>query len=257
MFYLYHIPGKKIGVTRNLKNRVEKMQGYQPGEYQVLFATTDVDQISDMEVELQKTFGYKVDMNLYKDVIKKEPMKLNVTEQTTTFPVPKSKLKGRLMDMLGYEWETSLGTFKLTQEAANWIEHNATVSMFDKGRSFIYNKAFYEAFISEEALDLANDSNHPTVFDLIREWADERGIYTNGDDKTQYVKLMEESGELAKAILKQDQPEIIDAIGDMVVVLTNLAHLCGLSIEDCIDSAYNEIKDRKGKMDNGTFVKEL
>ena len=50
--------------------------------------------------------------------------------------------------------------------------------------------------------------------------------------------------------------EIKDAIGDMVVVLTNLASLCGLVIEDCIDSAYNEIENRKGKMINGTFVKE-
>jgi NTP pyrophosphatase (non-canonical NTP hydrolase) len=66
---------------------------------------------------------------------------------------------------------------------------------------------------------------------------------------------MEEAGELGKAILKEDQEEFVDAIGDMVVVLTNLAHLGGVSIEECIDSAYNEIKNRKGKMSNGTFVK--
>ena len=62
-------------------------------------------------------------------------------------------------------------------------------------------------------------------------------------------------GELAKAILENDEPEIIDAIGDMVVVLTNLAHLNDVNIETCIASAYNEIKNRKGKMINGTFVK--
>lgn len=92
-------------------------------------------------------------------------------------------------------------------------------------------------------------------FSLIREWAEARGIYTNGDAKTQLIKLMEEVGELSKAVLKQDQHEIVDGIGDCVVVLTNLAELTGISIEHCIDSAYNEIKDRKGKMDNGTFVK--
>ena len=63
-------------------------------------------------------------------------------------------------------------------------------------------------------------------------------------------------GELAKATLEKDQDEIIDAIGDMVVVLTNLAHLNGLTIEQCIASAYNEISGRKGKMINGTFVKD-
>ena len=66
---------------------------------------------------------------------------------------------------------------------------------------------------------------------------------------------MEEAGELGRAILKDNQPEFVDAIGDMVVVLTNMAMLGGTSIETCIDAAYDEIKNRKGKMVNGTFVK--
>ena len=57
-------------------------------------------------------------------------------------------------------------------------------------------------------------------------------------------------------MLKNDKPEVIYAIGDMVVVLTNLAHLQGVTIEDCIDSAYNVISKRTGKMINGTFVKD-
>ena len=93
-------------------------------------------------------------------------------------------------------------------------------------------------------------------FQLIRDWAGERGLYTNGDTKTQFCKLMEEGGELGRAILKNDQEEFIDAIGDMVVVLTNLAHLGGTTIEECIDAAYNEIKTRTGVMSNGTFVKD-
>ena len=66
---------------------------------------------------------------------------------------------------------------------------------------------------------------------------------------------MEEAGELAEALLKNDKPEVIDAIGDMVVVLTNLAKLEKLDIEDCIDNAYTSISKRTGKMMNGTFVK--
>ena len=96
-----------------------------------------------------------------------------------------------------------------------------------------------------------------TVFDNIRTWASERGLYEKGNDITQYVKLQEEAGELAQAILKNDQPEVIDAIGDIVVVLTNLAELRGVKIEDCIQTAYNVIANRNGKMINGTFVKEL
>jgi len=99
-------------------------------------------------------------------------------------------------------------------------------------------------------------AENPNTYDLIRQWADERGIYRNGDSKTQYIKLQEESGELARAILKNNKPELIDAIGDMVVVLTNLAALEGLKIEDCITSAYDVIKSRQGSMVNGTFVKQ-
>ena len=95
----------------------------------------------------------------------------------------------------------------------------------------------------------------PSQFDLIREWASKRGLYENGDPKTQALKLVEEVGETCRAILKEDRAEAIDGIGDCVVVLTNLAELLEMRIEDCIREAYNEIKDRKGKMANGTYVK--
>jgi NTP pyrophosphatase (non-canonical NTP hydrolase) len=93
-------------------------------------------------------------------------------------------------------------------------------------------------------------------FDLIRKWASDRGLYSKGNPITQYVKLQEECGELAQALLKNNENEIVDAIGDIVVVLTNLAYQKGYFIEDCIDIAYKEIKDRKGKMENGTFKKD-
>jgi len=95
-----------------------------------------------------------------------------------------------------------------------------------------------------------------TQFDLIRDWADERGLYDNGDPKTQALKLMEEVGEIARAVLKDDFDEAVDGIGDAVVVLTNLAELIGAPIEMCIDEAYDVISKRTGKMVNGTFVKD-
>jgi len=94
------------------------------------------------------------------------------------------------------------------------------------------------------------------IFQKIRDWAQDKGIYDKGDAKTQYIKLQEEAGELAKSILKADEEEFVDAIGDCVVVLTNLAKLKGYNIEDCINSAYEVIAKRRGKMENGTFVKE-
>lgn len=100
--------------------------------------------------------------------------------------------------------------------------------------------------------------NLSTEFSPIREWAEAKGIIGpngSGDPKTQTVKLMEEAGELAKAVLKKDTEEIKDAIGDIAVVLTSVAHFHGLTIEECINSAYQVIKNRKGGMQDGNFVK--
>lgn len=255
IYYLYHIPGKKIGVTRDLNKRVTVTQGYKPDEYEVLDSSEDINYISDLEIELQKSYGYKVDRQKYNNLTnhKSNEMKLNVTEQTTTFPVSKIHLFKELLDNRDLEWETSLGVFKLSLEAIHWITANSHKSMYNDKRSYIYNKAFHEAFNDIE--HTPKDIKISSKYELIREWARNRGIYDKGDSKTQYVKLMEEAGELAQAILKRDTPEIQDAIGDMVVVLTNLAELEDLKIENCIDSAYNVISKRKGNMVNGTFVK--
>ena len=258
MYYLYHIPGKKIGVTCNLNNRVTLVQGYKEGEYEVLEQSEDIDYISDREIELQQSYGYKKDRTLYKNLFKLN-MKINPTEQTSTFPVPINKLKGHLMDNIGLKWKTPQGyKFEITKDNVLWIVKNAKPSMYNENRCYIYNKAFFENKIKTDEL-VSVSTTQATVnnkFDLIRQWAKDRGIYDKGNSHTQYVKLMEEAGELAKALLKKDKPEIIDAIGDMVVVLTNLAHQEGFNIESCIDSAYNVINKRTGKMINGTFVKD-
>jgi NTP pyrophosphatase (non-canonical NTP hydrolase) len=231
------------------------------GEFEVLDSSEDIDYISEKELELQSVFGYKVDRQSYKELITKQSkqksnqMEVNVTDQTTTFPYPVNKLKGNLMDNKGLVIETSFGKFLLNDELITWIMENVRVSMYNPSRSYVYNKAMSEAFKTSKT-SKQSKAEEVSTFDLIRQWADERGIYKNGDTKTQYLKLIEEAGELSRAILKEDSVEFVDAIGDMVVVLTNLAALEGVKIEDCIASAYDVIKSRKGKMVNGTFVKE-
>jgi len=250
MYYLYHIPGKKIGVTRDLNTRVTLIQGYKKNEYEVLEQSDDIDYISDREIELQKSYGYKTDRKLYKNLFNK--MKINATEQTSTFPVPLNKLKGNLMDNIGLQWRTYHGQFEINEQTIPWIMANAKMSMYNEDRSYIYNKAYYEAFIAEPAVE----DKPGNVFDDIRSWATDKGIYDKGNARTQYLKLMEESGELAEALLKNDEAEIQDAIGDMIVVLTSIAKFKGMFIEDCIKSAYDVIAKRTGKMVNGTFVKD-
>ena len=284
-YCIYHIPGKKIGVTNNLKYRVEEQQGYKEGEYEILEMNDDIDYISWKERKLQEEYGYAVDEELYKNLeFNNNNMRINVTEATTTFPCPVNKLKGRLLDNLGMEWCTDHGEFTITNQTVSWIMKNVQTSKYNNNRCYIYNKAlanFYdrdlhrsitveETFNADKYLDprvvkslqdkeVCNttcDDCGDELFNCIRQWADERGIYEKGDPKTQYIKLMEEAGEVGRAILKQDTNEIVDGIGDMVVVLTNLAELIGVPIEECIQQAYNEISKRKGKMVNGTFVKQ-
>lgn len=275
-YCIYHIPGKKIGVTNDLEERVTRQQGYEPHEYEILEMSDDIGYISIRERQLQRMHGYPVDRVLYKDLkpnIELEPniiteMNINVTEQTTTFPFPINKLKGHLMDNMGMRWQTDHGEFVLNQPSISWIMNHVKQSYYNNDRCFVYNKAFAKWFDGSPYRTMSgskpNCSPNDTLsnlvkvedrFELIRAWATERGLYAKGDTKTQYLKLMEEAGELGRAILKSDQPEIEDAIGDIVVVLTNLAHLAGTSIESCVDGAYNVISKRTGKMVNGTFVK--
>ena len=258
MYYLYHIPGKKIGVTCNLNKRVTLTQGYNPDEYEVLDQSDDINYISEKEIELQKSYGYKVDRKKYNELIKSNKMKINVTEQTTTFPYPVKKLKGNLMENIGMQWETEHGVFVLNIDSIRWIEKNVKTSMYNNNRCYVYNKAFAKWFKTPELWgdDLVEEKHSGSIFDKIRLWAKERGLYNKGNTYVQYVKLQEEAGELAKALLKSDHDEINDAIGDMVVVLTNLAHLHGTEIEHCVEDAYKVISKRTGKMINGTFVKD-
>ena len=229
-YYLYHIPGKKIGVTRDLISRVVDQQGYSLDEVEVLEQSTDIDYISDRELELQQSYGYRVDRQKYKDLyinkIKSNTMHINATEQTSTFPCPSTKLKGRLMDNMGKSWETTHGTFEINMDTIKWIMENVTTSQYTMERCYIYNKAFAKYFqVKDHATEAekfpfgkdayqvyldglttrANgngnwryDSSESERFQKIRDWAGERGLYTKGDKKTQFCKLMKKLVNLAE-----------------------------------------------------------
>ena len=308
-YCIYHIPGKKIGVTNNPQERITNQQGYEEHEYEILEMSDDISYISRKEIELQKKYGYKVDTTPYEDLIfnnhknqnHKKEMNINVTEQTTTFPYPVNKLKGHLMDAIGMRWETPHGLFSLSTHSVQWIMNNVKVSSFRENRSYIYNKSMARYYSLDPMRSIAphydktqiggecpadvqapcgpncectgsaddwvggqigvgnrfvNVKHDYVMFNEIRAWAQERGLYAKGDAKTQYLKLIEEAGELGRAILKNDLAEQEDAIGDMVVVLVNLSELIDIPIEQCIESAYDVISKRTGKMVNGTFVKD-
>lgn len=89
----------------------------------------------------------------------------------------------------------------------------------------------------------------------IRQWVRDRNLHT-ADPKVQLGKLLEEAGEVAHAVMRDDKNRTMDGIGDVIVVLICIAEQLDLNIDECIEMAYNEIKDRKGRLIDGVFVKE-
>jgi NTP pyrophosphatase (non-canonical NTP hydrolase) len=95
------------------------------------------------------------------------------------------------------------------------------------------------------------------LFLAIEEWAEERNIISPENRGRQALKVMEEVGETMAALARgRKRDELKDGIGDSIVTLIILAAQSGLSAHDCLHSAYNEIKDRKGKTVDGVFIKE-
>lgn len=88
-------------------------------------------------------------------------------------------------------------------------------------------------------------------------WSEARGIIQNSDSKTQMLKAVSEMGELADAITKRDRAGIVDGLGDVLVCLINVAALEDLDLTKCLESAYEQIKNRRGYLNKeGVFIKE-
>jgi NTP pyrophosphatase (non-canonical NTP hydrolase) len=93
-----------------------------------------------------------------------------------------------------------------------------------------------------------------TVSELVKQWHYDRNLIDGSDDKTQFAKLIQEAGELSDNICKGK--DIKDDIGDMLVVLLNIAERNGITLSECLRVAYEDIRFRKGRMVDGVFVKE-
>jgi NTP pyrophosphatase (non-canonical NTP hydrolase) len=91
----------------------------------------------------------------------------------------------------------------------------------------------------------------------VETWAEEKGILSKATPMAQALKTLEETTELCTAINSNDRAEIIDAMGDIMVTLIIQAKMQGLKLEECLESAYNVISKRTGKMVNGVFVKDI
>lgn len=98
--------------------------------------------------------------------------------------------------------------------------------------------------------------NYTELENLVIEWAKEKGILEKATPMAQANKTLEEVYELQDAIIDNNKEEIIDALGDILVTIIIQSEMQGLSLESCLQSAYNVISNRTGKMVNGQFVKD-
>ena len=98
--------------------------------------------------------------------------------------------------------------------------------------------------------------NYQELEKLVIDWSREKGILANGTPEAQWEKTFEEVQELGEAIENNDIDETIDALGDILVTIIIQAEMQGLSLESCLESAYNVIAKRTGKMVNGQFQKD-
>lgn len=156
---------------------------------------------------------------------------------------------------------------KLTQEELADVVgvHYRTLQNWENGNAHIFPKnqkalADYFCVSIPYLLGYDTDNTFSELITKINEWADKRNL-KQADPKIQWMRVTEEVGEIRDVLLKptkftEPQAALKDAIGDTLVMIIVLAHQLDLDVTECLSIAYEEIKNRKGKMINGTFVKE-
>ncbi len=265
MYTVYHAPQlKKVGCTSDFERRM-KEQDLDLDQVEIKFRSSDIAEASYAEEALRKFYNYKKDSPMtYLEKFRKSES--SVFKSSSSPSVGWNELhigatKDQLRDSLAQYEFIKLGCDGKSYEFKP-DQYEALVKAAKKSQ---YKDFYWQVTTLDKISDediRSNDNSGPCAhdntipeFQQIRDWAIERGLYDKGDAKTQYVKLMEEAGEVARAILKDDQAEIVDGLGDILVVLINLSHLTGYRLEDCLAEAYSVISKRSGKMINGTFVK--
>ena len=141
MYYIYHIPSiRKIGCTTNLVKRVELTQGFSKEEYVVLKYTNNLQEASDLEVQYQTEYKYKIDKDNYL-TLKQRKMVQHISNQTVTFRLKPSEVNKEFFKGLKIELP-SLGVVVMdNDELCEWACSNVHKSFMQEGSYFIYNKA--------------------------------------------------------------------------------------------------------------------
>lgn len=94
------------------------------------------------------------------------------------------------------------------------------------------------------------------LIENVKQWADDKGLLKPENSNKQFMKIVEELGEVARADIKNNDAELEDGIGDVFVTVIIYSLMKGKNPRECLNSAWNEIRDRKGKLVDGSFIKE-
>jgi NTP pyrophosphatase (non-canonical NTP hydrolase) len=147
-----------------------------------------------------------------------------------------------------------LNEYHNTDVEVNGREITYSEVLSDNAKRLIHNSSLVTNNL--ELMEIEVMRPKVDYFEKIVQWGKDKGILDHGTVATQFSKLIEEVTELGEGIERESAEEIEDAIGDCIVVLTLLAKLCKMDVETCIKSAYNEIKGRTGRMENGQFLRD-
>ena len=257
--YIIH-EKKKVGLAKNVKDRVEKQQGYLPGEYEIFQeGIEDLATARMVEKTVQTALGYtEYGEDIVDQVLKRRNMKKSYKTfegNTIGFPIDSESI----LDLIGNgtTLETNKGTYEASADdiAALHADGHFRRSKFSGTlKTYIYTK-IVDNYFKDKKDEGTESSSVDSLLVSVHDWARNRGIL-DGKIETQTLKLGEEFGELQKAVLKNKPEEIKDAIGDIIVVLVSIAHFNGHSVGDALQMAYNTISKRTGYTnEKGDFIK--
>ena len=263
--YIIH-EKKKAGLASDVDDRLAQ-QGYTRADKTVEVFQEGIKDLATarmVEKTVQQALGYtkhEQGEDLIDKVLKRRRKKTmsksfkTFEGNTIGFPMDLENVMSMFTE--GCTLETNKGTYNASAGDMQTLfeQGHLRKSKFSGTlKTYIYTKIVDNYFASKPT---SKPTTEFELFGLIREWATDKGIMgPKGRIETQTLKLGEEFGELQKAVLKDDKPEITDAIGDICVVLTSIAYFNGTTIEECIQAAYDVISKRTGHTNaKGDFIK--
>lgn len=266
---------KKVGLAKNVEDRVERQQGWEKGEYEIFAEVKDLATARMIEKTVAEELNYNKDEHgedMVDKFLKRKGLKQTdnccefytkaIKDVTVGFPTELSDfdswVEGRKVTLDSPQYGKLVFD---TDEKRKWLTDNVKASRYSNPdrATYVYLKAaakYLNNLTDETTCDRpVCDGRVDRLLADIHSWADNRGIL-KGKIETQTLKLGEEFGELQKAVLKSDSHEIKDAIGDIIVVLVSIAHFNGHSVADSLQLAYDTISKRTGYTnEKGDFIK--